>query len=110
MKDGDIRGVVAITGAARGIGRGIARRLARDGYAVAISDIDSDGVQGVAREIVEAGGRADAEQIDVTDAEAVSDWVDRVDAQPGGLTGAVGRGPQTWPRSLPTCFRTNPIT
>lgn len=80
---------MAITGAARGIGRGVARRLADDGYGVALSDIDSEGVKEVAREIVSLGGVARAERIDVTDREAVATWVDHVDNHFGALTGIV---------------------
>jgi NAD(P)-dependent dehydrogenase (short-subunit alcohol dehydrogenase family) len=47
-----------ITGAGRGIGRGIALRLARDGHAVAVSDVNKAGAEAVAEEITHSGGRA----------------------------------------------------
>ena len=47
--------VAIVTGAARGIGEAIARRLARDGYEVAVTDVDREGVERVAAEL---GARA----------------------------------------------------
>jgi meso-butanediol dehydrogenase/(S,S)-butanediol dehydrogenase/diacetyl reductase len=61
--------VAVVTGAARGIGRAIALRLAQDGAAVVVSDINLPGAQGVAAEIEGAGGKAAAIQSDVTDVE-----------------------------------------
>ena len=43
---------------AAGIGRGIALRLARDGHAVAVNDVNKAGAEAVAAEITAAGGRA----------------------------------------------------
>ncbi|KAJ7234753.1 hypothetical protein B0H12DRAFT_1212534 [Mycena haematopus] len=40
----DSKGVVLITGAARGIGKAIALRLAHDGFAVAVNDVPSNAV------------------------------------------------------------------
>ena len=82
-------GALAITGAGRGIGRAIALRMAREGWAVAVSDINGDSADDVAAEIEQGGGRARGDALDVTDPEAVSAWVDLVDADLGGLTGAV---------------------
>ena len=67
-----------VTGAGRGIGRGIALRLARDGHAVAVSDVNKAGAEAVAEEITDAGGRAIAVPADVTDRDAVFALVDRV--------------------------------
>ncbi len=47
--------VAIVTGAARGIGEAIARRLHGDGYAVALTDIDAEGVARIADEL---GARA----------------------------------------------------
>ena len=82
-------GALAITGAGRNIGRAIALRMAREGWAVAISDINGDSASAVAAEIENHGGRALGNQVDVTDASAVGAWVDEVDRKLGGLTGAV---------------------
>jgi NAD(P)-dependent dehydrogenase (short-subunit alcohol dehydrogenase family) len=57
--------VALITGAAAGIGRAAALLFAREGAAVAITDINPAG-QAVAEEIVRSGGRAIFEHADVT--------------------------------------------
>ena len=82
-------GAVAITGAGRGIGRATALRLAADGWAVGISDLDGDSAAAVAEEIRSGGGTALSAQLDVTDHAAVREWVYEVDDALGGLTGAV---------------------
>ena len=43
--------VAIVTGAAQGIGKAVARRLARDGFAIAIVDINADALDGVKKEI-----------------------------------------------------------
>ena len=80
---------LAITGAGRGIGRAIALRMAHEGWAVAIGDINAESAVAVAAEITDAGGRANGAEVDVTDPQATARWVDNVDAELGGLTGAV---------------------
>jgi NAD(P)-dependent dehydrogenase (short-subunit alcohol dehydrogenase family) len=51
--------VVIVTGAQRGIGRALALRAAAEGASgVVVADLDVEGAQRTAREIVEAGGRA----------------------------------------------------
>jgi meso-butanediol dehydrogenase / (S,S)-butanediol dehydrogenase / diacetyl reductase len=74
-----------VTGAGRGIGRGIALRLARDGHAVAINDVNKAGAEEVAAEITAAGGRAMAVPADVTDRDAVFAMVDQVAAELGSV-------------------------
>jgi meso-butanediol dehydrogenase/(S,S)-butanediol dehydrogenase/diacetyl reductase len=74
-----------VTGAGRGIGRGIALRLAKDGHAVAVNDIDKANVEAVAAEIIDGGGRALAVPADVTDRAAVFALVDRVATEFGSV-------------------------
>jgi 3-oxoacyl-[acyl-carrier protein] reductase len=78
--------IAIVTGAARGIGAGTAKRLAADGMAVAVLDLnEADGANTVA-EIEKAGGKAIAVGADVSNAEQVQAAVDRVVAELGEPT------------------------
>ncbi|MDX6320694.1 MAG: 3-oxoacyl-[acyl-carrier protein] reductase, partial [Propionibacteriaceae bacterium] len=59
--------VAIVTGAARGIGAAIASRLADDGMAVAVVDVDEQAGARTANAILEAGGLAIAVAADVAD-------------------------------------------
>jgi 3-oxoacyl-[acyl-carrier protein] reductase len=78
--------VAIVTGAARGIGAATAQRLAADGMAVGVLDLDEAGAKGSAEQITAAGGRAVAVAVDVSDADAVSAAVERVAAELGAPT------------------------
>lgn len=78
--------VVAVTGAARGIGFAIARACAAAGMAVAISDLDAAEVR---RAVDELGGNVFGEAFDVTDAGAFADFLDHVERDLGPLYGLV---------------------
>jgi len=58
--------VAIVTGAGRGIGRAIALRLAEEGAAVLLADLDESEAGRVVDEIVDTGGRARSSQADVT--------------------------------------------
>jgi 3-oxoacyl-[acyl-carrier protein] reductase len=75
-----------VTGAARGIGRGVALRLAADGFAVAVIDLDETSCKPVVVEIEEAGGRAIAVGMDVADEQAVHAGVERIAEELGSPT------------------------
>jgi len=60
------RGAI-VTGAASGIGRASALRMAAEGAAIAIGDIDEAGARAVVAEIEAGGGRAIALRTDVSD-------------------------------------------
>jgi len=71
MTDG-IEKIAAVTGSAQGIGRCIAERLAHDGAAVAILDINDDGARQTAAEIAEKYNvKTWAAKLDVSDREMV---------------------------------------
>ena len=68
-----IQGKVAVvTGAASGIGKEIAHTLAKAGAKIAIADLNLEGAQAVADEIIAAGGQAMGVAMNVTDEEAVN--------------------------------------
>jgi len=63
--------VVAVTGAASGIGRATALLLGQEGAHVACLDVQEDAVLAVAGEIEASGGKAVALRLDVTDPASV---------------------------------------
>ena len=63
--------VAVVTGAAQGIGRATAHRLARDGFAVAIVDINANALDEVKKEIEDLGAQALALTADLTKMEDV---------------------------------------
>jgi 3-oxoacyl-[acyl-carrier protein] reductase len=78
--------IAIVTGAARGIGAGTAKRLAADGMAVAVLDLnEADGAQTVA-EIEKAGGKAIAVGADVSNSDQVTAAVEQVAADLGEPT------------------------
>jgi 3-oxoacyl-[acyl-carrier protein] reductase len=75
--------VAIVTGAAQGIGAATAIRLAADGNAVAVLDLDADSCSATVEKIVAGGGQALAAGADVSDAQAVEAAVKRVAAELG---------------------------
>jgi 3-oxoacyl-[acyl-carrier protein] reductase len=70
--------VAIVTGAARGIGAATARRLAADGLAVAVVDLDEAATSSTVDAVVAAGGKAVGVGADVSDRAAVEAAVARV--------------------------------
>jgi 3-oxoacyl-[acyl-carrier protein] reductase len=77
--------VAVVTGAGRGIGAATARRLAAEGAAVTVSDMDGEVAEGVAAAIRGEGGRALAVTCDVTDRGQVEAMIERTVGEFGRL-------------------------
>ena len=77
--------VALVTGAGQGIGKAIALRLVRDGFAVAIADYNDATAKAVASEINQAGGRAMAVKVDVSDRDQVFAAVEQARKTLGGF-------------------------
>jgi len=78
--------IVIVTGSARGIGAATARRLAEDGMAVAVLDLDEAACAGTVKEITDDGGHALAVAADVSNLAQVEAAVERVAAELGEPT------------------------
>jgi NAD(P)-dependent dehydrogenase (short-subunit alcohol dehydrogenase family) len=88
-----------VTGAAHGIGASTARRLAADGYAVAVLDLDPAG-EDVAAQIRAEGGRSLFAACDVADAGAWADAVGRTRSELGPVDALVANALATDPTPL----------
>ncbi len=78
-------GVAVITGAGAGIGMGLARRCGQIGMTVIVTDVDKARADKVAAEIVAAGGKAEAMQVDVSQPEALDTLAAQVFDRHGGV-------------------------
>jgi 3-oxoacyl-[acyl-carrier protein] reductase len=77
--------VAIVTGAAQGIGQAYAQALAGEGASVVVADINLDGADGVAKQIVADGGAAIAVPVDVSDEGSAKAMADRAVAEFGGI-------------------------
>ncbi len=75
--------LVSVTGAGSGIGRETALAFAREGAELVLSDIDEATVKDTAAQITARGGIAHAYTLDVSDADAVEHFAERVSAEHG---------------------------
>jgi len=113
-----LQGKVAIvTGGAQGIGRAIAMRLAAEGAAVAIADVQMEAAQRTASEITATGARAIAAKLDVTKFDDASSAADAVERELGPidilvnnagwdrLEPFVNSAPETWDKIIAINYR-----
>lgn len=70
-----------VTGAGQGVGAGIARTLASQGAAVVVNDLHAERAEAVATSLRDGGGAAWAAVFDVTDFEAVTSAVARIEKE-----------------------------
>ena len=80
------RKVAVVTGAGSGIGQAIAVRLAREGAAVAVWDLNADGAEETVRSIGDTGGKAIAVAGDASKAHSIKEAADRTRAAFGPIT------------------------
>ncbi len=88
--------VAIVSGSGRGIGREIALKLASEGAAVVVNDLDAEPANGVVQEIKAAGGRAVACTGSVTEADFGQRFVQTALGEFGGLDIIVNNAGYTW--------------
>lgn len=77
--------VAFVTGGAQGIGGGISEALGAHGFRVAVADLNLDAAKETAQRIVDAGGKAIAVLVDVTDTESVRNAVNTATEELGDV-------------------------
>src|ERR1051325_7375866 len=78
--------IAAVTGAGSGIGRAIAQGYAREGAQVAVLDVNGDAASETAQQILNAGGKAQAFALDVTDRDACRVMATKIAGEIGNIS------------------------
>ena len=78
--------IAAVTGAGSGIGRAIAQGYAREGAQVAVLDLNGEAASETAQQILNAGGKALAFTLDVTDRDACRVMATKVAGEVGNIS------------------------
>lgn len=99
-----------VTGAGGGIGAAVAQALAKAGAAVLVTDVNEDAARVVAKQIVEAGGTADSQVLDVRDRAAADAAAARAADLGGGalrilVNNAGAIAPAMFPKLTEDAFR-----
>jgi len=79
-------GVTVVTGAGSGIGRALAQRLAAEGSALALADIDETGLQQTAQSLPKGSALVTTHVVDVAKEESVKSFAADVSARHGRVT------------------------
>lgn len=80
--------VIAITGAASGIGRAVAQECAGRGANLALADVQEEALEQAAEELRAQGAKVIATVVDVADSECVDTWIQATVDHYGQLDGA----------------------
>jgi NAD(P)-dependent dehydrogenase (short-subunit alcohol dehydrogenase family) len=79
--------VVAIAGAAGGLGPAVARRLVDDGASLALTDRDQERIDGLVADLEVDDDRVDAQVVDLLDADSARDWAKSLNDRFGHVDG-----------------------
>jgi NADP-dependent 3-hydroxy acid dehydrogenase YdfG len=106
--------IAIVTGASSGIGAATARQLAEAGYRVVLTARREDRIEALAKELNEAGHKATAYRLDVTDRTAVDEFATAfktIDVLVNNAGGALGADPVATsdPADWRTMYETNVI-
>ena len=92
--------IVLVTGASFGIGAALARRLGAAGATVLLAARSGEELQVIADEIIQAGGRAQALPLDLTDPARIATLVEAIQKEHGGVDIVIHNAGKSIRRSL----------